>query len=42
MQTDTKNRLLNTSEALFAERGFYGVSIEAIAKTANAAVNPVY
>lgn len=32
MQTDTKNRLLNTSEALFAERGFYGVSIEAIAK----------
>lgn len=32
MQTDTKNRLLNTSEALFAERGFYGVSIAAIAK----------
>lgn len=32
MQTDTKHRLLNTSEALFAERGFYGVSIEAIAK----------
>lgn len=32
MQTDTKHRLLNTSEALFAERGFYGVSIAAIAK----------
>ena len=32
MQTDTKHRLLNTSETLFAERGFYGVSIAAIAK----------
>ncbi|PDH32510.1 MAG: hypothetical protein CNF01_09525 [Halieaceae bacterium MED-G27] len=32
MQTDTKHRLLNTSEALFAKRGFYGVSIAAIAK----------
>ena len=32
MKTDTKHRLLNTSEALFAERGFYGVSIAAIAK----------
>ena len=32
MQTDTKHRLLNSSEALFAERGFYGVSIAAIAK----------
>lgn len=32
MQTDTKHRLLDTSEALFAERGFYGVSIAAIAK----------
>jgi AcrR family transcriptional regulator len=32
MQTDTKHRLLNTSEALFAERGFYGISIAAIAK----------
>ena len=32
MQTDTKYRLLNTSEALFAARGFYGVSIAAIAK----------
>ena len=32
MQTDTKHRLLNMSEALFAERGFYGVSIAAIAK----------
>ena len=27
MQTDTKHRLLNTSETLFAERGFCGVSI---------------
>jgi len=32
MQTDTKHRLLDKSEALFAERGFYGVSIAAIAK----------
>lgn len=32
MQTDTKHRLLNTSETLFAERGFYGVSIATIAK----------
>ncbi len=32
MQSDTKHRLLNTSEALFAERGFYGISIAAIAK----------
>ncbi len=32
MQTDTKHRLLNTSEALFAKRGFYGVSIAAIAR----------
>ena len=32
MQTDTKHRLLDISEALFAERGFYGVSIAAIAK----------
>jgi len=32
MQTDTKHRLLNTSETLFAERGFYGVSIAAIAR----------
>lgn len=32
MQTDTKLRLLDTSERLFAERGFYGVSIAAIAK----------
>ena len=31
MQTDTKYRLINTSEAMFAERGFYGVSIAAIA-----------
>lgn len=32
MQRDTKHHLLNTSEALFAERGFYGVSIAAIAE----------
>lgn len=32
MRKDTKHRLLNTSERLFAERGFYGVSIAAIAK----------
>ena len=32
MQADTKHRLLNTCEALFAERGFYGVSIAAIAR----------
>lgn len=32
MQIDTKHRLLNVSEELFAERGFYGVSIAAIAE----------
>lgn len=32
MQIDTKHLLLNISEELFAERGFYGVSIAAIAK----------
>lgn len=31
MQTDTRQRLLDIAEQLFAERGFYGVSIAAIA-----------
>ncbi|MEL7481890.1 MAG: TetR/AcrR family transcriptional regulator [Pseudomonadota bacterium] len=31
MSTDTREQLLDTAEALFAERGFYGVSIAAIA-----------
>ena len=31
MHADTRQRLLNIAEQLFAERGFYGVSIAAIA-----------
>lgn len=31
MQVDTRQRLLDNAEQLFAERGFYGVSIAAIA-----------
>ena len=31
MHADTRQRLLDTAEQLFAERGFYGVSIAAIA-----------
>ncbi|MEM6412513.1 MAG: TetR/AcrR family transcriptional regulator [Pseudomonadota bacterium] len=31
MAADTREQLLDTAEALFAERGFYGVSIAAIA-----------
>ncbi|MEO0398493.1 MAG: helix-turn-helix domain-containing protein [Pseudomonadota bacterium] len=31
MANDTRERFLDTAEALFAERGFYGVSIAAIA-----------
>ena len=31
MQADTRQRLLDIAEQLFAERGFYGVSIAAIA-----------
>lgn len=31
MQADTRQRLLDTAEQLFAERGFYGVSIAVIA-----------
>ena len=31
MAIDTREKLLSTAEALFAERGFYGVSIAAIA-----------
>ena len=31
MHADTRQRLLDIAEQLFAERGFYGVSIAAIA-----------
>ncbi|MEL6753814.1 MAG: helix-turn-helix domain-containing protein, partial [Pseudomonadota bacterium] len=31
MASDTREQFLDTAEALFAERGFYGVSIAAIA-----------
>ena len=31
MAQDTRERLLDQAESLFAERGFYGVSIAAIA-----------
>ena len=31
MHVDTRQRLLDMAEQLFAERGFYGVSIAAIA-----------
>jgi AcrR family transcriptional regulator len=31
MASDTRQQLLDTAEALFAERGFYGVSIAAVA-----------